>query len=214
MDKQVDKKIDSFFKKFHRQKYKKGEILVRGGDAPQGILYLTEGIIKEYGISKKGDEVILTIYKPGAFFPMSWAINNTTNNYYYEAMTDAVLWRVPKENAIEFIKMNPDILYDLLSRVYQGTDGLFLRMMHFMSGDANSKLIVEIIILAKRLGKKKGTVIEVSVTEKDLAALAGMTRETVSRELSRLKKEKLLVFAHHTLTIKSLEQLENELHKL
>src|SRR5664279_727901 len=119
MDEGIENKLKAFFTQFKRQEYKKGEILVRADDDPAGIFYLTQGNVKTYLITAKGDEIVLNIFKPISFFPMSWAINSTKNNYYYEAMTELVLWRAPKEDVVVFLKSNPDVLLDLLSRVYK-----------------------------------------------------------------------------------------------
>lgn len=208
-------KIDAFFTQFKHQTYKMGEILVRADDNPPGIFYLKKGIVREYAISKKGDELVVNIFKPIAFFPMSWAINDTPNSYYFEAVSDIEVWKTPKEKTVEFIKNNPDILYDLLSRVYRGTDGLLMRMAYLMSGNAYTSLIAELLISAKRFGSKgKDGVIEVKLSGKDLATHAGMTRETVSRELAILKKKRLVGFNKGMITISNIQKLEDELASL
>ena len=206
-------KLDNFFTKFKHQKYKKGEILIRADDDPAGIFYLKEGFVKSYLISKKGDELVLNIFRPIAFFPMSWAINNTKNIYFYEAMTSLELWKAPKEKVLEFIRKEHDVAYDLLSRVYKGTDGLLTRMSYLMSGNAYARLIIELLIHGKRFGNKSKefSSIEVKVSEKDLAAQAGMTRETVSREIKTLKDKGIVVFHKNGLLIKDLNKLEEEI---
>jgi len=205
VDLKIQKKIDEFFTRFKYQKYKKGEILVRADDDPPGIFYLKSGRVKEYAISKKGDELVVNMFKPISFFPMSWAINNTPNMYFFEAIIDIEVWRAPKDKVLEFIKANPDVLCDLLSRVYRGTDGMMTRMTYLMAGNAYARLITELIIHAKRFGNP------LRISEKDLAASSGMTRETISREMKTLKDKGLVSFQKNTLTIKNLKELENEL---
>ena len=58
MDEVLASKIDAFFNKFKHQVYKKGEILIRADDNPSGIFYLKSGGVKEYCISKKGEEIV------------------------------------------------------------------------------------------------------------------------------------------------------------
>ena len=205
MDLKIQKKIDEFFTRFKYQKYKKGEILVRADDDPPGIFYLKSGRVKEYAISKKGDELVVNMFKPISFFPMSWAINNTPNMYFFEAIIDIEVWRAPKDKVLEFIKANPDVLCDLLSRVYRGTDGMMTRMTYLMAGNAYARLITELIIHAKRFGNP------LRISEKDLAASSGMTRETISREMKTLKDKGIVSFQKNSLTIKNLKELENEL---
>ena len=211
MDKKIADKIDNYFKQFKHQIYRKGEILIRADDDPPGVFYLTSGYVKEYAISKNGDELIINVFKPIAFFPMSWAINLTPNEYFYEAVTDAEVWRIPKEKVVNFIKNNPDVLYDLMSRVFHGTDGMLTRMTYLMAGKAYARFIIELIIHAKRFGEKENGTIKIKISEKDLAAQAGMTRETVSREMKILKDKKFVLFTKNTLVINDLNKLEKEL---
>lgn len=217
----IQEKLDRFFFQFKEQKYKKGEILVRAGDNPPGIFYLKTGSVKKYAISKKGDEVVVNIFKPISFFPMDFAINNTVNEYFYEAITESIVYKAPKEEVVSFIKREPEVLYNLLSRVYQGLEGMTGRMTYLMAGTAYERLIIELIIQAKRFGKKtsgpgftldsKDALIEIKISEKDLAAQSGMTRETVSREMRILKEKNLVTFNKNSLIINNLKKLEDEL---
>lgn len=212
MDPLIAKKIDEFFGKYKILSYKKGEILVRADENPSGVFYLKMGRVKKYAISKKGDELIVNIFKPVSFFPMSHAINHLPNNYFYEAMEDLVLIKAPSEEVVKFLKNNPEVTYDLLSRVYRGTEGLLTRMTYLMAGNAYSRLIAELIIVAKRFGQTNKKEVVVTTSEKDLATQIGMTRETVSREMKILKDKKLVSFAKGKLVVKNIDLLEEELN--
>lgn len=212
VNEEIVKKIDHFFAKFPLQNYRKGEILVRAGDDPPGIFYLKKGQVKEYAISKKGDEAVVNVFKPGAYFPMSWAINQTPNAYFFEAMTDLELIRAPREKVIDFIKSEPEVLYNLLSRVYKGTDGLLSRMTYLMSGSAYERLVSELIIIIRRFGVTEEGKVYVKINEKELATQIGMTRETVSRELAKLKTSGLISFSKKQLIVKDVADLENEIN--
>ena len=82
MDEITRKKVHYFFTQFKRYSDKKGTIIVGAEESPKGIYYLLEGNVKQYSLSKKGTEIVVNIYKPPAFFPMSWAMNQTRNDYF------------------------------------------------------------------------------------------------------------------------------------
>ncbi len=211
---EVSKKLDAFFTQFKKQQYKKGELLVRAGEEPSGVFYLKEGVVRQYAISKKGEELVVNVFKQISFFPMGWAFNQTRNDYYYEALINVTVFKAPREKVVEFLQSNPEVLYDLMSRVYKGLDGLFTRMTYMMSGSAYDRLITEIVIQAKRFGKKniqRDSIIELHVSEKELAAQAGMTRETVSREMKILKDKGFVFFSKNILQVHDLSRLEQEL---
>lgn len=137
----VSNKIEDFFARYRLRQYAKGQILILNGDEPEYVYHLLKGNVKVYDVTYRGDEIILNVFKPPAFFPMSLAINRGENPYIYEAETDIELRQAPAKDVVEFIKENPDVMYDLLSRVYRGTDGLLGRMAQLMASSAKSRLI-------------------------------------------------------------------------
>lgn len=213
MNEEVKNSLDTFFFQYKKQEYRKGEILIRADENPSGIFYLKEGIVREYAISKKGEELVVNMFKPGAFFPMSWGINQSDNRYFFEAVMPVTLWKAPREEVKNFIKSNPAVMYDLLSRLYKGTDGLLTRLVYLMSGSAYARLITELLINAKRFGVKdaKTGAITCKLSELELATHAGLTRETVSREIKRLKEKNLVVVHRNEIIVTALSKLEDEL---
>ena len=210
MDSAIQKKLDSFFLEFKQQKYTKGEVLIRADENPSGVLYLTKGLVKVYCISEKGDEIILNIFQPISFFPMSWAVNDVPNSFFYEAVSEVSLYQAPKNEVLIFLKKNPDVLFDLLQRVFKGVDGMLTRMTYLMAGSAHTRLITEIIIAAKRFGTQDEHGISVNISEKDLALQTGLTRETVSREMGVLKKQGLVSFNKKVLKVLNMVRLASE----
>jgi CRP-like cAMP-binding protein len=112
---------------------------------------------------------------------------------------------------VEFIKQNPDVLFDLMSRVYKGIDGLETRLQYLMSGSAYTRIIIELIIQAKRFGTQVNKSLELNISESELAADTGMTRETISREMKILKEKHIIGLQNHKLIIYDLQKLEAEL---
>lgn len=205
----IKAKVDQFFRQFQKRQYRKGEVLVRADENPPGVFYLKSGTVQQYDITERGTVVILNIFKPPAFFPMSWAINQPDNEYFFEAMEQVELHLVPRDEAVKFIQSNPDVMFNLLSRLYRGTDGLLKRMSHLMGSTAYGRVLLELIIAAHRFGHKseKGE-IRLDMTAGDLAGRTGLTRETVSRELQKLKAEKLVRISLGVIAIPDLTALE------
>ena len=211
MNEIIKRKLENFFTQFKHLTFKKGEILIRADDDPTGIFYLKQGTIRQYSISKDGEEQTLTIYKPIAYFPMMWAINNTHNSYYFEALTDSEVFRAPKDAVLEFIKKEPDVLYDLTSRIYSGMHGLLSRMEYLLFNSAYNKILFTLINNATRFGRIENGQIHLHMTHKDIAAFSGLTKETISREIKKLEEKGLIKNQNQLLIIQDLKVLENEL---
>ena len=147
---------------------------------------------------------------------MSIAVNpsQVPSPYIYEAESDVELRQVPADEVLVFIKANPDVLLDLLTRLYRGVDGLLGRITHLMASSAKSRLIFELIIEARRFGTEQDdNSVLLTINEKDLGGRAGLSRETVSREVNKLKSEDLIKVQTSGIVVKSLELLEKKLGK-
>jgi CRP-like cAMP-binding protein len=53
--------FETFYQQFITRDYKKGEMLIRADDDPQGIFCLTKGYVRQYTISPVGNELSLHI---------------------------------------------------------------------------------------------------------------------------------------------------------
>lgn len=186
-------KIETFFKAYKKESYKKGQVLFLAGENPKYAYYLISGRVKQYDITQAGCEIIVGIFKPKTYFMVLTALTGLPNSHYYSAETDITLYRAPVKDTTEFVYANPDVMKHMLIQAYMGFDGVLKRMTHLMTGKARGRVIYEILLDVRGFGEthQKGPyTLSINVTE--LSSRAGLTRETVSRELSRLKKSGLL----------------------
>lgn len=209
----VSNKLEKFFSHFKSIHYRKHEIVIRADDTPQGVYYVKEGFVRLYVIFEDGRELTLNIFKPGSYFSMIWAIADIPNAYYFQTMTETLLQRVSKSMVIDFIKKNPDVLFEFTKRILIGLDGLLANIGHLLSGSAYDRVIAAILLSARRFGEKRGKdkiLIKLSLTHQDIANLAGITRETASIAMNKLKRKKILSYDHHLLIINNIRALEKE----
>lgn len=200
----ASKKLDNFFKDHKKKKYKTKEILIHAESEPEGLFYLTEGVVRQYAISTNGEELTINLFKAKSFFPVGWIINDSLSAHYFEALTPVEVAVAPKKAALELLKKDQEVIFDLLKRIYRGLEGYFSRMEYLLGGKARERLVMELLIHFKRFGKVK-------LTESELAAQAGMARETVSREIRKLKLEGLVKTQRGSLTITDVRKLEDQL---
>lgn len=212
MEMTIARKVSQFFEQFPERRHETGHILIHAQDDPSCIFFLRSGVVRQYVISDKGDEVILNSFKPNAFFPMSWALNRSENTYFFEASEDIVVHCAPVEDVVEFLTANPDVAMDLLSRMYSGLDGLLSRMTHLLSGTAYERIVNELILQTKRHTKStdaRNTMLPLK--EYELGKYCGLTKETVSREFKKLKAKDLVAVSTAGITVVDLKKLTVEL---
>ncbi|HSW74589.1 MAG TPA: Crp/Fnr family transcriptional regulator [Candidatus Saccharimonadales bacterium] len=208
----IEAKVAAFFGQYPAQAYDKRALLLHAEEPIDSVFYIIEGWVSQYDIAPNGNEVVVNVFKPGAFFPMSSAINEVKNHYFFEASLKTKVHAAPKADVVHFLHENPDVLFDLLARVYRGVDGVLRRMAHLMGGDAQTRLIFELLNVTSRFGERQpnGT-IHVHLTESDLAKHSGLARETVSRLLQGMKAAGLIETRRDGMLVKSTAELEAQL---
>jgi len=213
MDTVKTKGFEMFYKQFQIRNYKKGEMLIRADDDPQGIFCLTKGYIRQYTISKTGFELTLHILRPISYFPMVWAINGTPNVYYFEALTPVEVGRAPRDEVVNFIKDKPTIIFELLSELIERYAETLTRMEHLVFSDAYRRVISVLLYIAKHFGEEsdKGIIIHHRFTQQDIATLVGVARETAGIEIVKLEKKGLIKYVDHAMLFESVKKLDREL---
>ncbi|OGC24884.1 hypothetical protein A2291_01940 [candidate division WOR-1 bacterium RIFOXYB2_FULL_42_35] len=207
------KDFETFYEQFTVRDYKKGEMLIRADDDPQGIFCLTKGYVRQYTISKAGFELTLHILKPISYFPMVWAINGTPNVYFFEALTEVQVGRAPKDKVVNFIKDKPTIIFELMSELLEDYAETLTRMEHLVFSDAYRRVISVLLYIAKHFGedKGKGVVVNHRFTQQDIATLVGVARETASIEMGKLEEKGLVKYVGRVMLFESINRLESEL---
>ena len=207
------KEFEDFYKQFTKRSYKKGEILIRADDDPQGIFCLTQGYVRQYSISKTGIEFTLNILKPISYFPMVWAVNGTPNVYYFEALTAVEVGRAPRDQVVNFIKDKPTIIFELMSELLEDYAETLTRIEHLVFSDAYRRVISVLLYIAKHFGEvhKNSVIVHHRFTQQDIATLVGITRETASNEMVKLEKKGLIKHVDHSILFEDIKKLTNEL---
>lgn len=211
MKQAVIDKTAAFFSRYPQISYKAGQILIFSGEKTNSIYFLEKGRIKITEINYRGDELILHMFHPPIFFPMGLIINDRSSPYIYQADSDITIRKAPADETHRFIQDNPDVMYLLLSRMYDGVDVLLDRIAQLMSGDAKSRVMFEIFTYCKYHGETTGNACRIDLREREIAARTGLSRETVSRVVKKLIEKNLLLRNNSEITIPDIQKFERYL---
>ncbi|MBI2595813.1 Crp/Fnr family transcriptional regulator [Candidatus Daviesbacteria bacterium] len=199
----------SFFSKYRLKTFARGKQVIN--PKSKKIFFLTKGAVRMFS-ALNDNRLTLNIYKPYSLFPMSLILRNIQDKYSYDALSEVEGYFAPKTYFKKFLKNNPDIMLDLLKRIYLGLDGFFQRVEVLLLGDAYLKIITHLIIYSKRFGKNiNGKVtFDYSPTHEQLAYQAGLARESVTKEFKKLRDNNLIGYVGKKLFIYDLSKLEEE----
>lgn len=191
-------------------KYKKGEFIIRPGEAPTGVFFIETGLVKAYDITKYGEENLLIIRKDKEIFPLIWAVTGQERQIIYQALAPTTVWRISQELYLSYISTNKDALAPLLDMTIEMYRIHSERIINLEYRTVRERLISFILTMASRFGHetKEGIVIDVPLRQQDVASSINASRETTSRELSSLEKKGLIKTDPHFLLIKDKKKLK------
>ena len=211
-----DRQVAALVKLFHggtKLTYKKGEYIIRPGEAPGAVFYIESGLVKAYNISKYGEENLLIIRKSHEIFPLIWAITGQERDIIYQAMDSTTVWRISPQIYLSFLHNHPAALPPLLDMVTEMYRIHSERLLNLEYRSVRERLISFLLTMSGRFGKEteEGLVIEVPLRHQDIASSVNATRETTSRELSALERKGLLQNKQSMIILKDLDALQKYL---
>lgn len=203
-------KLKALFHAHTRIQYKKGEVIIRPEDDPNGIYLIEWGFVKAYSITKYGEENLLLVRGSGSVFPLIWAFTGEHRSISYEAMEETSLWRVGKAEYLEFLEKNHDVYPIILDMAIEAYRLHSERVMTLSYRTARERIVSFILVTASRFGIEKDGVIEIIAPfrQTDIAGSVNATRETTSRELNTLRKKGLLTNANGHIGLVDVEGLK------
>lgn len=200
----------SIFQKGTKLTYKKGEFIIRPGEAPSGVFFIETGLVKAYDITKYGEENMLIIRKEHEVFPLIWAITKQERKIIYQALAPTVVWRLDQQTYLDFLKKNPDMLAPLLDMVVEMYRIHSERIINLEYRSVRERLVSFLLTMSRRFGKKtkSGLVIDVALKHQDIASSINASRETTNREMIQLERKKLIKNNYGKVTLLDLPGLK------
>lgn len=185
---------EAFFSKGRRLSYKKGDIIQRANETPTGVYFLTEGYVKEYSLAKDGSEHFHLVYGPGQLFSIIWAFLGITQVVNREAFTDVVVYRIDADVLKKELARDPIFAQEIQHLLMHQIFVLKTRVENLAFDNAYDKIAYRLLYLAATLGEKQkdGWYISLPFRHQQIADSVSVTRETASRILERMVRNKLI----------------------
>lgn len=201
------------FRKGTKLTYKKGEFIIRPGEAPSGVFYIEQGLVKAYDITKYGEENLLIIRKDQEIFPLIWAVTGLERSIIYQALSPTTVWRLSREDYTAYLDSNADAIAVVLGMTIEMYRIHSERIINLEYRTVRERLISFLLTMAHRFGSETdgGMLIDVPLRQQDIASSINASRETTSRELSALEKKGLVKTLPQAISLVDLEKLRSYL---
>ncbi|MCL6548116.1 MAG: Crp/Fnr family transcriptional regulator [Alicyclobacillus sp.] len=203
--------IDLLSRELRSRRYKRGEYVFRRGEPADGLCVIHHGVVKVTASADDGKERILRFLFPGDFDGLYALFNDKAHYANAEAVEDAVVCRIYRSDLRDALTRHPEIAYRLLAslsaRLRDADEwGSSMSLM-----DAEKRLAKTLLLFGQRVAD--GASFQLSFPKKDLAALIGITPETLSRKLAAFESAGYITLigqkGFRILNVDALRQLSN-----
>jgi CRP/FNR family transcriptional regulator len=170
----------------------RGQTLFHEGDPATRVFTLTSGTLKLYKLLSDGRRQVTGFMHPGDFLGMSV---DDEHAFSAEALEDAQLCWFPRNRFDDFVEGHAQMERELYRMAAHELAAAQQQMVLLGRKTATERLASFLLLLARRSERRPGhraNLIRLTMSRSDIADYLGLTKETVSRVLSALRRDRLI----------------------
>jgi CRP-like cAMP-binding protein len=192
-----------------RRRYPAGAALFLEGDVAHEALVLLTGEVKVSVGSVEGGEVILDVLEPGSLVGELSVIDGKPRSATVSALSPVEVLAVGAVAFNEYLERHPRLLRGLLIEVIDRLRTRVRHQLEFGTGDAMGRICARLAELTDRHGEMEGgsVVVHSPVSQTELAAWTGLSREAVVKALRALRQLGWVENRGRTIVIHELERV-------
>jgi CRP/FNR family transcriptional regulator len=171
------------------KEYKKNHIILREQDTNSFMYIIVQGKVKIYQVTDGGREMILSVHSSGEFFGEMSLIDGKTDPATVAAIEPSLIAIISRNDFYELLHTQKKILENLLELLCNRLRESWKKMQMMNFNDASQRIKMLLLMLAENYGEKtdEGTTLHIKLIHQNIADMAGLTRETVTRVLDKWK---------------------------
>jgi CRP/FNR family cyclic AMP-dependent transcriptional regulator len=204
---------DHLFAKAHSLRVKAGRTIFVMGEPGDGCYFVDKGLLKVSVLSASGSERILAIMGSGNLVGEMSMLDEGPRSATVECVKDAELRFIRRADFQAFAEVHPEVykhLVSLLAQRLRATNGA-IAAGSFLS--LKGRVARSLLDLSQAFGEDVGNgriLIRQKISQADLAAMAGLARENVSRILNVWKRQSVVSLLAGYYCLENQEALERE----
>ena len=170
------------------RRYRRGDVLFHEGDDAGAVVVLRDGHVKATMLND-GREVILAFPGPGELLGELSAVDGQPRSATIRAVDEVEALVIPGSAFRAFLERRPRIALVLLRGVAERLRAADRQRVDYAVNDVVVRVAGRLVELCDRFGSQDGAGIDIglAITQDELAAWAGASREAVAKAMALLR---------------------------
>jgi CRP-like cAMP-binding protein len=183
-----------------------GDKVIPGGMPVTHVVYLKEGIVKVCLKGRGDHDLILKVLAPGSFVGLHDVFAHTIRYCSAIALTPVTACHISHEVFTMLIRSNGDFAMEILKYVSLEEIDYFHRFLNMLEKQVTGRVAEMILYFADHIFHADRFTL--AITQTELGTMVGASRESVSRVIRGLRRDRILRWEQHTIEILNRELLE------
>ncbi|HET9518561.1 MAG TPA: Crp/Fnr family transcriptional regulator [Actinoplanes sp.] len=192
-----------------RRRWPAGATLFSEGDQSSSVVLIVTGRVKVFSLTEQGGEVLLAIRGPGALLGEMSALDGSPRSAAVSALEPLETMVVGVPDFHEFLGACPDAAVCIVRLIVERLRDADRKRIEFGTYDALGRVALRLAELAERFGQtaEQGVRITLPLTQEELAAWTGSSRESVTKALSTLRRQGLIETSRRSVSVLDMSGL-------
>ena len=185
-----DEELDQVCSKVIVEEFKKNEIILYEEDTNDFMYIILLGKVKVVQTTEDGKEIILAIHRPDEIFGEISLIDGKTSPATVLATEDSLIAIISKNEFYSLLSNQGKVLEKFLQILCSRLRESWKRIQILNFKNSSDRIKMLFLLLSYDNGKKtpEGIILNIKLTHQNIADMAWLTRETVTRVLDKWQK--------------------------
>lgn len=187
---------------------KRGTPIYRQGDPANYVYFLQAGVVKIETVIARRENILVYLHAGDVFGVMA-IVDDGPRNHVARVHEDAVICAISRDRMVALIRQTPELGYRMAKLIGLKLRRLRMRVEDLLCKSAPERVAHTLLDLARDHGvaDADGVVIPLRLTQRDLASLVGLTRETINVVFQGLKRDGLVESDRRSIRLRDPERL-------
>ncbi len=204
-----NKEISLFSEHRTIKKIQKKEHIYMEIDTPNYIYFVVKGKIKTFKTNELGKEFITEIYKEGDFFGYHALLDHSDHKEAAVAMEDSEISPIPKNDFYQLLFSNNDVSLKFIKLLSHNLLDAEENLLKLAYNSARKRVAEALLFIFSKYYPDDRADIFIPIARENISSLAGISPESVSRNLTEFKEDKLIEIDNGIIKIIDFKKLRN-----
>jgi CRP-like cAMP-binding protein len=188
--------------------YKKRHVIYSEGNHPNRLFYVQKGKVKLYKTNDDGKDLTIGLYGEGDYFGYMALLENSVYRENAEALEDAEIAMIPREEFDALIRENQIVMKKFL-QILAGNITEKEDQLLGLAYNSLRKRVADALMMLREKFSQGETPFSIHISREDLANIAGTATESLIRTLSDFKAEKMIDIRDGSIVLLNEKKLAN-----